>query len=291
MKISFIVPAYNEQEKVGDVLKQLKENFQGHEIVAVDDASTDNTCNIIQKAGIDSLIKHNKNRGPGGAVKTGIAKATGDFIVIVDADGQHPMHEIQKVVEYITENPEIEAVLTQRVNRYSSGITRNIGKFFIAYVVKRLTRENIRDVNCGLRAFHREKILPFLFLLPDGFSYVTTLTVLAYKEDFSLKWIDIVTEERKSGKSQVKIKHGINTFLLVFRLIVVFDPMKFFMPLTGLSFLLGVAAIIYGLIVHGSIGKIYIFLFLFGSLIFVLGMLSEQISHLRREIVNTKPKQ
>ncbi len=232
----------------------------------------------------DKVIRHNKNRGPGAAVKTGIQNATGDFVVIADADGQHPIEEIKKVADYVLENPAVDAVFTQRSNVYSSGFVRSAGKLLIRYVIKRLIVEKIRDHNCGLRAFKRDRILPFLFMLPDGFSYVTTSLVLAYKEDFDIHWIEIAMGQRKLGKSRVKIKHGFNTLLLVTRLIVIFDPLKFFLPVTGYAFLLGMISIINSLIQTETIGKNYIFFFLFGMLIFILGLLSEQISMLRKEI-------
>jgi glycosyltransferase involved in cell wall biosynthesis len=289
-RISFILPAYNEEETIGIVLKQLKETFGDQEIVVVDDASTDDTYSISIEAGADQVIRHNKNRGPGAAFKTGVSQATGEFIVLVDADDQHPIEEIKKVVAYVLETPAIDAVFTERRNVYSSGFIRSAGKFLISSVVRGLIGENIRDHNCGLRAFKRARIMPFLFMLPDGFSYVTTSLVLSYKEDFCMHWIDINMKQRNSGKSQVKVRHGFNTFLLVFRLIVNFDPMKFFIPLAGLSFFIGILTIIYGMISYGGPGKNYIFFFLFGSLVFVLGLLSEQISILRKEILNLKPK-
>ena len=97
IKLSFVVPAYNESEKIGTVLSQLSSNFPGQEILLVDDASTDNTSEIAGKVSGVKVVRHNKNRGPGGAIKTGISNAAGDFIVILDADGQHPIEEIKKV--------------------------------------------------------------------------------------------------------------------------------------------------------------------------------------------------
>lgn len=287
-RISFIIPAYNEEETIGIVLKQLKETFGDQEIVVVDDASTDDTYRISMEAGADRVVRHNKNRGPGAAFKTGVSQATGEFIVLVDADDQHPIEEIKKVVAYVFETPAIDAVFTERRNVYSSGFIRSAGKFLISSVVRGLIGENIRDHNCGLRAFKRARIMPLLFMLPDGFSYVTTSLVLAYKEDFLIQWIDITMKQRKAGKSRVKMRHGLNTFILVFRLIVNFDPMKFFLPLAGGSFFIGVLSIIYNWIFYGGPGKNYIFFFLFATLVFVLGLLSEQMTVLRKEILNLK---
>ncbi len=291
MKLSFLIPAYNEEENIGNILKELKRRFQGHEIIVIDDASTDNTFNIAMEICGENVLRHNKNRGLGASIKTGILNATGDYVMLLDADGQHTIEEVTKVADFIMSNPATDAVLTERRNVYSSGPLRSIGKSLISHVVKRLIGEKIRDHNCGLRAFRREKILPFLFMLPDGFSYATTSLVLAYKEDFSIHWIEITMGRRKSGKSQVKIRHGLNTLLLVVRLIVIFDPLKFFLPITGYSFLLGIISIIASIFTSRTTGKNYIFFFLFGMLVFILGLLSEQISTLRKEIAALKMRQ
>ncbi len=291
VKVSFVIPAFNEGATISEVVEMLKNNFNDQEIIVVDDASTDDTREKAIKAGANKVIKHNKNRGPGASFKTGVMNSSGDFVIIVDADGQHPVDEIKKVFEYVMKNPEIDAVFTERSNVYSSGLMRSTGKILINHVVQRLIEEKINDHNCGLRAFRKKKILPFIFMLPDGFSYVTTSLVLAYKEDFCIYWIDIAMKQRETGKSHVKIRHGLNTILLIFRLIVNFDPMKFFMPLIWLSFFIGVLSIIYNWIFYGGPGKNYIFFFLFGVLIFMLGILSEQMSVLRKEILNLKSKE
>lgn len=291
IKISFVIPAFNEGNTINTVIEMLKNNFTEQEIIVVDDASTDDTREKAVRAGADKVIKHNKNRGPGASSKTGIMHSSGDFIIIVDADGQHPIDEIKKVFDYVMKNPQIDAVFTERANVYSSGLIRSTGKVLINYVVQRLIEEKINDHNCGLRAFRKKKILPFIFMLPDGFSYVTTSLVLAYKEDFCIHWINITMKQRETGKSHVKIRHGLNTILLIFRLIVNFDPMKFFMPLVWLSFVIGILSIIYNWVFYGGPGKNYIFFFLFGTLIFVLGILSEQMSVLRKEILNLKSKE
>ncbi|NWF98260.1 MAG: glycosyltransferase family 2 protein [Nitrospirae bacterium] len=289
--VSFVIPAFNEADTISSVIENLRDNFAGQEIIVVDDASTDDTKEISIKAGADKVIRHNKNRGPGASFKTGIIHSSGDFVIIVDADGQHPLGEIKKVFDYVIKNPQIDAVFTERTNVYSSGIIRSTGKILINYVVQRLIEEKITDHNCGLRAFRRIKILPFIFMLPDGFSYVTTSLVLAYKEDFCIHWIPIAMKQRETGKSHVKVRHGFNTILLVFRLIVNFDPMKFFMPLTWISFIIGILSVIYNWVFYDGPGKNYIFFFLFGTLIFVLGILSEQMSVLRKEILNLKSKE
>lgn len=284
MKVSFVVPAYNEEANISSVIKTLREHFPDAEIVVVDDASSDRTFREAKQSGLCTAVRHKKNRGYGAALKTGILNASGEHVVFVDGDGQHPVEEIKKVVNMLYEDPDVDAVLTSRKNIYSSGPIRGIGKVMINYVTRSLTNEHIEDSNSGLRAFRRSKIKPFLFMMPDGFSFSTTSTILSYKEDFQLKWVDILMAARTGGKSQVKIKHGVNTLLLVIRLIVIFDPLRFFLPLAGYAMLLGALSIIASIFTSETIGKNYIFFLLFGMLSFILGLLSEQISTLRKEV-------
>ncbi|MBF0319543.1 MAG: glycosyltransferase family 2 protein [Nitrospirae bacterium] len=288
MKISFVIPAYNEQMNIGAVLSQLRSNFPQAEIIVVDDASTDDTSQEAAKYNPDKVIRHNNNRGNGAALKTGIKNASGDFVIFVDSDGQHPIEEVIKVVNAVEATPGIDAVFTKRENIYASGMIRAAGKIMIRQVVSSLTGEHNEDHNCGLKAFRTEKILPFLFMLPDGFSLHTTSMVLAYKEDFKVQWINIRMEKRTQGKSRVSISDGFKTLVLVIRLILIFDPLKFFMPISLYSLFVGLVSISISLFQNRTIGKNYIFFFLFSMLIFILGMLSEQISMLRKEITFIK---
>lgn len=288
IKISIIVPAYNEGENIGKVLGEIRELFPDFETVVIDDGSDDSTHDIARIYFPETTLRHHKNLGLGASLKTGIRHATGDFVICVDADGQHPLESVREIARLIQGEPGIDAVLTERENAYSSGAVRSIGKLMINWVTRRLTGERIRDVNCGLRAFRRQRILPFLFLLPDGFSFSTTSTILAYKENFRFKWVRITMGKREGGKSQVRIRHGLDTLILVCRLIVLFDPLRFFLPVTIYSILLGVVSILLSLMTSETIGKNYIFFFLFASLSFLLGLISEQMTTIRKEIVQIK---
>jgi glycosyltransferase involved in cell wall biosynthesis len=287
-QFSIVVPAYNEAGNIEALLRNLGSSFPECEVIVVDDGSSDDTFAIASRFFPQTTFRHNKNRGQGATLKTGIRNASGEFVVLVDGDGQHPAEAVRAVIERVQADPTLDVVLTRRDNVYSSGHLRSLGKVVINFVVKKLTGEDVRDANCGLRAFRRAKILPFFFQLPDAFSFSTTSTVLAYMENFSLTWIDISMRLRENGTSQLRMSHGINTIVLVFRLIVLFNPLKFFLPLTGYAFLLGVLAIMLSFFTSNSLGKNYIFFFLFGSLSFILGLLSEQLSNIRKELVFIK---
>ena len=287
-RFSIVVAAYNEGGNLAAVLGELALSLPECEVVVVDDGSSDDTFAIANRFFPATSFRHNKNRGQGASLKTGIRNASGDFVVLMDGDGQHPIEAVRAVIARVRDDPSLDAVLTRRDNIYSSGHLRSIGKLLINHVAHRLTGEDIRDANCGLRAFRRSRIIPFFFQLPDAFSFSTTSTVLSYMEDFRLTWLDISMSPRKNGTSQVQVRHGVNTLVLVFRLIVLFNPLKFFLPLAGYAFLVGGVSIALSLLSSGDLGKNYIFFFLFGSLAFILGLLSEQLSNIRRELVFIK---
>jgi glycosyltransferase involved in cell wall biosynthesis len=283
--VSIVIPAFNEGKNIGPVLRELKDCFPECEIVVVDDCSCDDTREKAEALSPHVFVRHRTNRGQGASLKTGILAASGEYVVLVDGDGQHPIEGIAELMRRIRERPELDAVLTERDNLYSSGFTRSIGKIVINLVTRRLTGEKVRDNNCGLRAFRRSAIVPFLFMLPDRFAFSTTSTVLAYKEGFLLEWVSISMRKRLNGESQVRIRHGAETLLLVLRLIVLFEPLQFFLPLSLYTWLTGGASITLSILVSGTIGKNYIFFFLFGSLAFILGFISEQIMLLRKEML------
>lgn len=287
-RFSVVMAAYNEAGSLDAVLRELKAELPECEVIVVDDGSTDDTSAIARRHCPDTTLRHARNRGQGASLKTGIRAATREFVVLMDADGQHPVAEVRAIMARILADPSLDAVLTRRVNLYSSGHLRSLGKLVINYVVHQLTGEEIRDANCGLRGFRRSRITPFLFQLPDTFSFSTTSTVLSYMENFRLAWLDVSMRPRSNGTSRVCLRHGVNSIILVFRLIVLFAPLRFFLPLTAYAYLLGVFSIVLSLFTSGGLGKNYIFFFLFGSLAFILGLLSEQLSNIRKEMVYLK---
>ena len=287
-RFSIIVAAYNEAGSIEAVLRELAAGLPECEVVVVDDGSGDDTFARASRLFPETCFRHNKNRGQGAALKTGIRKATREFVVLMDGDGQHPLEAVRAVIERVQSDPSLDAVLTRRANNYSSGHLRSLGKLVINYVAHQLTGEDIQDANCGLRAFRRSRITPFIFQLPDAFSFSTTSTVLCYMEDFRLAWLEIKMRPRENGSSRICLRDGVNTVVLVFRLIVLFNPLKFFLPVTAYAFLLGALSIALSLCTSATLGKNYIFFFLFGSLAFILGLLSEQLSNIRKELVFLK---
>ena len=160
MRVSFVIPAYNEEKTVGTVVESLKKEFPSAEIVVVDDGSKDRTSEIATKAGADKVVRHENNQGLGGAISTGIRNATGDFCVIVDADGQHPITEVKKVVDSLDNT--IDAVFTQRNSLRTSGWFKAFGKWILIKVATFLQEEASRILIQGSRQLKEKKLLTTL---------------------------------------------------------------------------------------------------------------------------------
>ncbi|MCK4351961.1 glycosyltransferase family 2 protein [candidate division WOR-3 bacterium] len=306
-KVSIIVPAYNEENVIGRVISELKDLNNDYEIIVVDDASTDNTYNLAcQEVTPDStredavnvaqgfspaskVIRHPYNKGYGASLKTGIKNASGEIICFFDGDGQHRGEDLKEVIKYIGETRsarkrvEYDAVFGMRTSESHVPFLRKPGKKFLSWVANYLSSHKIPDLNCGLRAIKREMLIKILHILPDGFSFSTTTTLAAYKLGYNIKWVPVTTLPR-TGKSTVGIRHGMQTLLLIVRMISLFDPLRVFFPIAILLSLGGLASLIndfaFG---RGNIADASILLLLSGLLIFFFGILAEQISALRRE--------
>ena len=275
MKISFVIPAYNEEKTVGGVIETLKERYPDSEIVAVDDGSSDNTFREIQKA--DVVVKHDKNMGIGEAISSGIKRASGDFCVIVDADGQHPLSEIEKVVDRVKSS--IDAVLTQRKSLLSSGIFKAIGKFILTLLVNFFTKQKFKDINSGLCALRRKKIVRYIQILPSRYSFSTATLILVNLLRFNVEYVEIEVEKRKAGRSKVRIRDFLTALFIILSMVVIFEPLNFFIPLSLYSFYVGVLSGLFSLLVKNVQNPLgFSHFFTFSVSMFIVGLISHQIS-------------
>lgn len=279
MQISIVIPAYNEEKAIGRVIRQLKELHLGEsEIIVIDDGSKDKTAEIVKGEGI-RLIQHLYNKGYGAALKTGIRKAKGDLILMVDADGQHSPQDIERVVLGMKE--EVDMTVGLRGKGSERPLFRRIGKNMLSLVANYLAGHKIPDLNSGLRAIRKDAILQFIHILPNGFSFTTTLTLAFLKGGFEIRYVPITTSKRE-GKSTVRVKDGLNSLLLILRIVNLFSPLRLFLPISLVLLLVGIP---FGLhnIITGDITDTTILLFLSSLLIFSVGLLADQMANIRRE--------
>jgi glycosyltransferase involved in cell wall biosynthesis len=280
--VSIVVPAFNEEEGLARVLDGLA-GWQGRgaEIIIVDDGSTDHTAEVARQAGV-RVIRHRSNKGYGAALKTGIRAASGEIIVTLDSDGQHDPCDIERL---IAELPECDMVVGMRGKSSHTPSIRKPGKWILVRVANYLAQTDIPDLNCGFRAVRATTLNRFLHILPNGFSFSTTLTLALFKEGYNVSYIPITAAPR-TGHSTVRPLHdGFNTILLIVRTIALFDPLQVFLPASALLFLVGVSYwILDSLYVHRpNIPSGAVILLVSAVVVFMFGILADQVSAIRRE--------
>ncbi len=280
MKISIILPAYNEGENLKILLSQIyKVLGEDIEIIVVDDGSTDNTCEIAT-AFKAKVIKNPYNMGNGAAVKRGIREANSEIVLLMDADGQHPPSEIPKLIKEIDK---FDMVIGARHNSYQvwwRKLANKIYNILASYV----SGIKIEDLTSGFRAIKRDKALEFLYLLPNTFSYPSTLTLAFIKAGYPVKFVPVKVLSRKKGKSKINlITDGARFLGIILKIAVFFSPLKVFLPTSLLFFLVGLGYYIYTFFHFHRFTNMSALLFTTSVIIFMLGLISEQIASLRME--------
>jgi glycosyltransferase involved in cell wall biosynthesis len=275
---SVIVPALNE-DAITEVVTALRTSAAWHEVIVVDDGSTDGTGERAAAAGA-VVVRHPYNKGNGAAVKSGIRRATGTHVLIVDGDGQHRPGDAERLVSRLAE---YDLVVGARSASTQATAIRRLGNAALNWLASYLTERRIPDLTSGFRAARRECLLEFLHLMPNGFSTPTTTTMAFIKAGYSVCFEPIDAEQR-TGKSKIKLaKDGAKFFLILLKIITIFSPLRIFVPVAAVTF--GVGSL-YGLwtIWHEShITNSSVLLIILSVIIFLVGLVSEQISALRFE--------
>jgi glycosyltransferase involved in cell wall biosynthesis len=279
---SVIVPAFNEERGLPAVLDELMRVCPESEIIVVNDGSRDGTERVARGFPV-VLVSHPSNRGYGAALKTGIVHAKHDFVVFFDADGQHDPAHIGPMLAALDR---ADLVIGERELYTRKSPLHWLGRRALTRFIHFLTRLRLRDINCGLRVARRDLIRRYLNLLPDGFSFSTTSTVVFAKFGHRLAFHP-VSVRRRIGTSSVRlVRDGYNTLLLIIRLIALFDPLRVFLPPAFGLMLLGV---VYGIFkyltlpVYTGLSGGALSMFLTGVMVFLLGVVCDQIASLRLE--------
>jgi glycosyltransferase involved in cell wall biosynthesis len=280
--VCVVIPAFNEEAGIGLLLDALKAGLSDRvaDLVVVDDGSTDRTSDMCKAAGI-RVIRHASNRGYGASLKTGIRAATSDFVLTMDADGQHRIEDALALIA-LAELEQPDLVIGQRTELMHSPLWRMPGKWLLTWMAQYLTKRRIPDLNSGLRVVRREVALRYLHLCPQGFSFSTTITMALISRGHQVLYQPIEVQQR-SGKSTVRVSTGIETIILVLRLAALFNPLRIFLPLSAAFILGGVLwGLPYALMREGvTVGAMMSIVT--GVLVFGLGLLCDQVSQLRLE--------
>lgn len=279
---SIVVPAYNEEEGISGLLEAVKalDLFEKYEFIIVDDGSSDQTAAVAKRYPV-KVIRHSVNKGYGASLKTGVRRATTPLVITMDSDGQHDPAYIDTIVEMLGE---YDMVIGERSATSFQVKSRKSGKWLIRKTGEMLVGQKLPDYNSGLRGFHREQIYNILHLMPNGFSFSTTSTLAYLKEGYNIGTFPIEVVERVGRASSVQfVRDGSKTFLLLFRIIMLFNPLKVFFPASLLFTATGAIWGINGYLFFGRFPNSGIILITLGMFMFFFGLLADQISLLNRK--------
>ena len=276
---SIVIPAYNEAASVDSLVRELAATGSWHEIIVVDDGSTDDTAERARAAGA-RVVRHPYNKGNGAAVKTGIRQASGEFVLIIDGDGQHRPGDAPRLVSKLDA---YELVVGARSTVTQATLGRRVGNRLLNLLASYLTQRQIPDLTSGFRTARRSHFLEFLHLLPNGFSTPTTTTLAFIKAGYSIAFEP--TEARaRLGTSKINLaSDGFKFFLILLRVITIFSPLRIFVPLSAASLALGGGYGLWGVATDSRIPNGAVLLIVLGVLVFLIGLVSDQISTLRFE--------
>jgi glycosyltransferase involved in cell wall biosynthesis len=279
-EISIIIPVFNEAGKLQELLSRIRAlRLVNSEIIVIDDGSTDGSADAAMTGGAN-VIRHPYNIGNGAAIKTGIRAARGRFLILMDGDGQHQPEDIPKL---IAESHSYHMVVgarakgsKRRVHRYAANVVYNL---LASYV----TRFKVRDLTSGFRVLARVEAMRFIDLLPNTFSYPTTLTLAFLRSGLTIKYVPIQTLYR-AGQSKISlVTDGIRFLLIITKIATLFSPFRVFLPVSLFFFFAGIANYAYTFITQHRFTNMSVFLLTTAVIIFMLGLISEQIALLRME--------
>lgn len=272
-----IVPAFNEAGAIGDVVSALGAAARWREILVVDDGSSDETAAAAAARGA-RVVRHPYNKGNGASVKTGVRHAAGEWVLVIDADGQHQPADAMRLVSRLGE---YDLVVGARSPATQATHGRRLGNAILNRLASYLAERHIPDLTSGFRAARRTSMLEFLHLLPNGFSTPTTTTLAFLKAGYNVAFEPIDARVRV-GKSKIRFaRDGAKFFLILLKVITIFSPLRIFVPVSLVSFALGVAYGCWTVFQHSRIPNGAVLLLMFSVVVFLVGLVSEQISTLR----------
>jgi glycosyltransferase involved in cell wall biosynthesis len=278
MNVSIIIPAKNEKLGLSKLLPNLKTIKSVFEIVVVNDGSTDETKQICHDNDV-IVVNHPYSKGNGAAIKSGARAAKGDVFLFMDADGQHQLEDVLKLIKEFKQG-RFDMVVGARGGESQASIARLFGNGMYNKIASYMTGHKIEDLTSGLRIVNAVKFKQFLYLLPNGFSYPTTCTMAFFRAGYSVKYVPIFTPKRE-GKSHINLfKDGSRFFLIIFKIGTLYSPLKLFFPASLIFFFLGFIYYLYTYFTDGRFTNMGALLFSVSVLIFLLGLVSEQITAL-----------
>lgn len=275
--ISIVIPAKNEAQNLDRLLPQLLTLYADAEIIVVDDASTDETARVCQRFPV-TLIRHPYSLGNGAAIKSGFRRASGEYVVFIDGDGQHDPADIKNLLAQLDQGFDM-AVGARTTNSHTS-LWRRMANATYNRLASWMVNRTIPDLTSGLRAADTSKFREFLHLLPNGFSYPTTITMSFFRAGYTVGFVEIVAHKRV-GKSHINaLRDGVRFLLIIFKIGTLYSPLKLFLPFSLFFLFTGAAYYAYTFLVYNRFTNMSALLLSVSVLIFLIGLVSEQITML-----------
>jgi len=280
-EVSIVIPAYNEAQSIGDLVSKIIELYPKFEVIVINDGSTDNTANIAKDAGAH-VHSHPYNIGNGAAIKSGIRIASGDILVFMDGDNQHNPEHIKKLLEYL---PDYDMVVGSRSNGDQASLGRTFGNMIYNWFASYVAKFPVADLTSGFRAVKADIARNLLYLLPNTYSYPTTLTLGVLRTGRSVKYIPINVLKRKTGKSKISIfKDGVRFLMIIIKICTLYSPLRVFLPVSFGLFVIGLCYYLYTYFYWGRFSNMSALLFTTSIIIFMMGLVSEQICQMRFDL-------
>ena len=284
--LSVVVPARNEATGLAVLLPLLRKQIPATEIIVVNDGSSDDTLALCALHGV-RVISHPYPKGNGAAIKTGARAATGDVLVFMDADGQHQAEDIPRLLEEF--NKGYDMVVGARQSGSQAGLHRAVANDVFSRFASWMVMQPIADLTSGFRVVRASKFRQFLYLLPNGFSYPTTITMSFFRAGYSVGYVPIHSPPRNSGRSHINpLKDGLRFLLIIIKIGTLFSPQKLFLPISAGFFATGLAYYLYTYLSSGRFTNMSALLFISAIFTFLIGIVSEQISALHYKNIDTR---
>lgn len=275
--LSIILPCRNEALSLPQLLSELRQLYPEAELLVVDDGSDDDSGGVARQCGAQ-VVRHPYPQGNGAAVKTGARTATAPVLVFMDADGQHQPTDIARLLA------QLDAGYAMAVGARAAQSQASVGRLVANTLYNRLASwmvgQRVADLTSGFRAVRASLFREFLYLLPNGFSYPTTITMAFFRSAYPVAYVPIVALQRQ-GKSHIRpLRDGARFFLIIFRVATLYAPVKLFLPISTLFFVLGLGNYLYTFVAAGRFTNMSALLFITAVLVFLIGLISEQITNL-----------
>ena len=275
--LSIVMPAKNEAVNLQKLLPLLQATLPGAELIVVNDGSTDNTVALCEALGV-RVVSHQYCKGNGASIKSGARHASRDTVVFMDGDGQHKPADILRLYAVFCQGHDM--VIGARSAATQASVGRLVANTLYNRLSSWMANQTIRDLTSGFRIVNRRKFLKFLYLLPNGFSYPTTITMSFFRAGYSVAYVDIEAGKRE-GKSHINLlKDGMRFFLIIFKIGTLYSPLKIFVPIAAGFFGLGVAYYLYTFFNFHTFTNMSAVLFITAVIVFLIGLVSEQVTTL-----------